>query len=74
MFARIKAIAFSLEHRYTNAVQAFNTITQQDSKVLKGDSKAMKTIAFLTMVFLPATFTSVICIPLLQLEMILTLD
>jgi hypothetical protein len=33
-------------------------ITQRDSKVLKSDSKAMKTVAILTMVFLPATFTS----------------
>ncbi|KAH8719558.1 hypothetical protein GQ44DRAFT_775259 [Phaeosphaeriaceae sp. PMI808] len=39
---------------------AYNMITQQDSKVIKGDSKAMKTVALLTMVFLPATFTSAI--------------
>ena len=46
--------------------QAYNRITQRDSKVMldissatKSDSKAMKTVALVTMVFLPATFTSV---------------
>ncbi|KAG9198592.1 hypothetical protein G6514_009834 [Epicoccum nigrum] len=45
---------------------AYNRITQRDSKVMldissatKSDSKAMKTVALVTMVFLPATFTSV---------------
>ncbi|OCL03250.1 hypothetical protein AOQ84DRAFT_303154 [Glonium stellatum] len=38
---------------------AFNMLTQIDSKVLKADSKAMKTVASLTMVYLPATFASV---------------
>jgi Mg2+ and Co2+ transporter CorA len=49
-----------------NSTQAYNRITQRDSKVMldissatKSDSKAMKTVALVTMVFLPATFTSV---------------
>ena len=38
-------------------------IAQRDSRVLKSDSKAMKTVALVTMVFLPATFTSVFAFP-----------
>jgi hypothetical protein len=50
----------------SDSTQAYNRITQRDSKVMldissatKSDSKAMKTVALVTMVFLPATFTSV---------------
>ena len=46
--------------------QAFNTIAQIDSKTMvkisgavQHDSIAMKTIAILTLIFLPATFVSV---------------
>ncbi|KAF2998830.1 hypothetical protein E8E13_002480 [Curvularia kusanoi] len=46
---------------------AYNRIAQRDSKVMleisaatKSDSKAMKTVALVTMVFLPATFTSAV--------------
>ena len=46
--------------------QAFNTIAQIDSKTtvriseaVQNDSAAMKTIAILTLTFLPATFVSV---------------
>jgi hypothetical protein len=38
---------------------AYNMITQHDSRILKTDSKAMKTVAILTMIYLPGTFTSV---------------
>ncbi|KAI4089133.1 MAG: hypothetical protein L6R37_008096 [Teloschistes peruensis] len=34
--------------------QAFNTVNQQDSKVMKSDSQSMKVIAVVTMLFLPA--------------------
>ena len=50
----------------TDFKQAFNTIVQQDNKAMVGiseavqsDSAAMKTIAVLTLTFLPATFVSV---------------
>ena len=33
--------------------QSFNVVTQQDSRVLKNDSKSMKAIASVTMAFLP---------------------
>ncbi|KAF2632494.1 hypothetical protein BU25DRAFT_381962 [Macroventuria anomochaeta] len=46
---------------------AYNVITQRDSKVMveigaatKSDSAAMKTVAIVTMIFLPATFTSAV--------------
>jgi hypothetical protein len=46
----------SLEKRMSNVIQlSFNLVTQADSTVLKTDSRAMKFIAFLTLVFLPAT-------------------
>ena len=46
----------SLEKRMSNVIQlSFNLVTQADSSVLKTDSRAMKFIAFLTLVFLPAT-------------------
>jgi hypothetical protein len=46
----------SLEKRMSNVIQlSFNLVTQADSAILKTDSRAMKFIAFLTLVFLPAT-------------------
>jgi hypothetical protein len=53
----------SLEKRMSNIIQlSFNLVTQADSGVMKADSailktdsRAMKFIAFLTLVFLPAT-------------------
>lgn len=33
--------------------QSFNIVTQQDSHILKNDSKSMKAIATVTMIFLP---------------------
>lgn len=53
----------SLEKRMSNVIQlSFNLVTQADSGVMKADSailktdsRAMKFIAFLTLVFLPAT-------------------
>lgn len=46
----------SLEKRTDNAANlAFNLVTQQDSMILMQDSRSMKTIAALTMVFLPTT-------------------
>ena len=51
---------------HTDSHQAFNTIAQYDSKIMvriseavQNDSAAMKTIAVLTLTFLPATFVSV---------------
>ena len=50
----------------TNYEQAFNMVTQRDSKATvrigkaaRSDSAAMKTVAVLTLTFLPATFVSV---------------
>lgn len=40
--------------------QLFNLITQRDSKAIQLDSSAMKAIATVTLVFLPATFVSAI--------------
>lgn len=46
----------SIEKRMLNVIQLTQTIvTQADSAVLKADSRAMKLIAALTLVFLPAT-------------------
>lgn len=39
--------------------KAFNTVNQRDSRSLKGDSQAMKVIAVMTMLFLPATAVAV---------------
>jgi hypothetical protein len=45
----------SLEKRMTNIISlSFNLVTQKDSRVMQNDSYAMKTIAVLTLVFLPA--------------------
>lgn len=53
-------------HGIVDRDQAFNTIAQHDSTIAvkiseaaRRDSAAMKTIAVLTMIFLPATFVSV---------------
>ncbi|OCK73627.1 hypothetical protein K432DRAFT_387294 [Lepidopterella palustris CBS 459.81] len=48
------------ERLRTEISLAYNLGAQRDSKVLKADSKAMKTVASLTMVYLPATFVSAI--------------
>ena len=54
-------------------------ITQRDSKVMveigaatKSDSTAMKTVAVVTMIFLPATFTSVSSDRLFLIYVVLT--
>lgn len=39
--------------------QSFNVVTQQDSHVMINDSKTMKAIAAVTMIFLPATTIAV---------------
>ena len=50
----------------THNEQAFNMVTQRDSQetvrigeAARSDSAAMKTVAVLTLTFLPATFVSV---------------
>lgn len=44
----------SLEKRTKNAINlAFNLVTQADSRVLKGDSNAMKSIAIMGLLFIP---------------------
>jgi hypothetical protein len=40
-------------------VQSFNLVTQADSRVMKADSGAMKTIAAMTLGFLPCTAVAV---------------
>lgn len=45
-----------MESRTQNLINlAFNTVNQRDSHALKEDSRAMKIIATMTMIFLPAT-------------------
>lgn len=45
----------SLEKRTTNLINlSFNLVTQQDSKTMQKDSSSMKTIAAMTLIFLPA--------------------
>ncbi len=39
--------------------KSFNVVNQKDSNALKEDSRAMKTIATMTMLFLPATTIAV---------------
>lgn len=46
----------SLEKRMANVISlSFNLVTQQDSRVMQNDSSAMKAIAVMTLIFLPAT-------------------
>lgn len=46
----------SLEKRMANIISlSFNLVTQQDSRVMRNDSNAMKAIAVLTLIFLPLT-------------------
>jgi hypothetical protein len=40
-------------------LQSFNLVTQADSRVMKADSGAMKTIAAMTLGFLPCTAVAV---------------
>jgi hypothetical protein len=40
-------------------VQSFNLVTQADSRIMKADSGAMKTIAAMTLGFLPCTAVAV---------------
>jgi hypothetical protein len=60
----------SLEKRMSNVIQlSFNLVTQADSAILKSDSRAMKFIAFLTLVFLPATgVASVLSTPFFNID------
>jgi hypothetical protein len=45
----------SLEKRTANLINlSFNLVTQQDSRVMQKDSSSMKTIAAMTLIFLPA--------------------
>ncbi|OCK88216.1 uncharacterized protein K441DRAFT_682026 [Cenococcum geophilum 1.58] len=51
----------SLEKRMQNIIGlSFNLVTQQDSCVMKTDSSSMKTIAIMTLVFLPASTVATI--------------
>lgn len=60
--------AEALNDRLRNEIQlSFNTVTQQDSdttikisKIAQGDSNVMRMIAYLTLMFLPATFISAV--------------
>jgi Mg2+ and Co2+ transporter CorA len=46
----------SLEKRMQNLINlSFNLVTQQDSRVMQKDSSSMKTIAVMTLIFLPAS-------------------
>ena len=55
MFQSTQLRLRSLEKRMTNIISlSFNLVTQKDSRVMQNDSYAMKTIAVLTLLFLPA--------------------
>ncbi|KAF1813278.1 hypothetical protein P152DRAFT_434213 [Eremomyces bilateralis CBS 781.70] len=68
MLENLKLRSDANEARLKNEITlAYNMITQRDSRVMleignaaKKDSATMKTIAILTMAFLPATFTSTV--------------
>jgi Mg2+ and Co2+ transporter CorA len=48
---------------------SFNLVTQQDSRIMQDDSNAMKAIAVLTLIFLPATgISSVFSMPFFEEE------
>lgn len=56
LFQSSKMRQTSLQKRIDNAITlSFNLVTQQDSMVMIQDSNSMKTIAAITMVFLPTT-------------------
>ncbi|KAB8339015.1 hypothetical protein FH972_021954 [Carpinus fangiana] len=63
-YGRISALKHrsdSNEARLRNEINlAFNLLTQQDTKSMADDSQAMRRIAFVTLIFLPATFVSTI--------------
>lgn len=42
-------------------LQSFNLVTQADSRIMKADSNSMKTIAAMTLGFLPCTAVAVSC-------------
>ncbi|KAG0645260.1 hypothetical protein D0Z07_8842 [Hyphodiscus hymeniophilus] len=51
----------SLEKRTQNMINlSFNLVTQADSRIMKADSSSMKTIAAMTLVFLPCTAVATI--------------
>ena len=56
MFQSTQLRLRSLEKRMANIISlSFNLVTQQDSRVMQNDSSAMKAIAVMTLIFLPAT-------------------
>lgn len=56
VFRSIELRLASLEKRIDSTINlSFNTVTQQDSKLVKRDSKTMTAIAAITLVFLPTT-------------------
>lgn len=60
----------SLEKRMANVISlSFNLVTQQDSRIMQDDSNAMKAIAVLTLIFLPATgISSIFSMPFFEVE------
>lgn len=55
LFQTIQLRLTSLEKRTSNLINlSFNLVTQQDSKTMQKDSSSMKTIAAMTLIFLPA--------------------
>ena len=49
-------------------MQAFNTVTQGDSFMMRNDSRTMKAIAFVTILFLPITTVAVRQLPITSSE------
>ena len=76
MISSLRSRSMSNKERLLNEIQlAFNTVAQYDSAIsvaigraAQVDSAAIKTVAFLTLLFLPATFLSAISNVLLQLQ------
>ncbi|KAK4216893.1 hypothetical protein QBC37DRAFT_415982 [Rhypophila decipiens] len=54
LFMSTKLRLHSLEKRVSNTITlAFNTVTQQDSRLMRQDSASMTIISFMTLLFLP---------------------
>ncbi|KAF7507906.1 hypothetical protein GJ744_009940 [Endocarpon pusillum] len=56
LFRSISIRLTSLDRRMQNIINlSFNLVTQQDSRIMKNDNSSMKTIAGVTLLFLPVT-------------------
>ena len=70
LFESTKQRVLSLEKRMANIIQlSFNLVTKADSRIMQVDSKSMKTIAVVTLIFLPiSTVAAVFGTQLVQMS------